>query len=266
MLNAELGQRPADLGQHRPGDLAASLGRPEIVAAAIGVERAEQAVARDHLAQAAKGRGRALLIDQEGRVDRAGGVIQGDHQIVLAPIARQPGVGRGVLMQHHADHRPARPLLAVRRALRRRPHQARAMQMHLGHRVAQLVAVALHQLLMEVLHRELTIVRPVKPQHPLDLGLRRPPTRGPKPTVGQASSSLVVQPVTPAPKRPVADPQHLRRRFLAKLTPLVSSQQVLEPHPSYALVDARPVHPHPQIQERQKPDTSRATNSRQITS
>jgi hypothetical protein len=65
--------------------------RVEIVAAAVGVELAEQPVLRDHLGQSAKARCRALLLDDEARVDRAGRVAQRDHQIVLPVVARQPG-------------------------------------------------------------------------------------------------------------------------------------------------------------------------------
>ena len=63
----------------------------EIVAAAVGVELAEQPVLRDHLAQRAKARRGALLRHKKARVDRAGRVAERDHQIVLPVIARQPG-------------------------------------------------------------------------------------------------------------------------------------------------------------------------------
>ena len=42
----------------------------------------------------AKARRRALFLDQEGRVDRARRILEGDHQIVLPSIARQPGEAR----------------------------------------------------------------------------------------------------------------------------------------------------------------------------
>jgi hypothetical protein len=78
-------------------------------------------------------------------------------------------------MQQHSHHPTPRPLLAVRRALRRRLHQAGAMQMQLGHRVAQRVVVPLAQLLVEMLHREAAVEVAIQTQHPLDLGHRRSP-------------------------------------------------------------------------------------------
>src|SRR5665213_2016782 len=136
MLDAELPEGAADLGWVALVDLAAGRGRVEVVAAAITVERTEQAVPRHHLAKPLEARGGAFLLDQEGRVDRAGRVIERHYQIVVPDIAGEPGVARGVLVQHHADHRPARTLLAMRRPLHRRPHQAGALQVNLGHRVA----------------------------------------------------------------------------------------------------------------------------------
>jgi hypothetical protein len=59
------------------------------MAAAVGVELAEQPVFLDHLGQRAKARRRALLRDDKPRIDRAGRVVEGDHQIVLPIIARQ---------------------------------------------------------------------------------------------------------------------------------------------------------------------------------
>jgi hypothetical protein len=47
VLDAELGERPPDLGEHVLGDLAARRRCVEVVAAAVGVERAGQAVRGD---------------------------------------------------------------------------------------------------------------------------------------------------------------------------------------------------------------------------
>src|SRR5438477_1555992 len=65
MLDAELGQRPADLGRPALVDLGARLGRVKVVTAAIAIEGTEQAVPRDHFAEPAEGRSAPLLIDQE---------------------------------------------------------------------------------------------------------------------------------------------------------------------------------------------------------
>jgi hypothetical protein len=140
----------------------------EVVAAAVGVESAEQAVPLDHLAQPAQSGGGALLGDEKGREDGAGRVVERDDEIA-GRLARQPDMPRGVLMQHHADQRPPRPLLAVRRAPRRRPDQPGLLQVQLGDRVAELVAVPLLQLLVEVFHRELGIAAAVELEHACDL-------------------------------------------------------------------------------------------------
>jgi hypothetical protein len=81
MFDAELGQGPADLRGSILVDRAAGLGREEVVAAAIGVERAEQAMLGHHLAQRHEAAHRPLLLDQEGRVDLAGGVVHRHDQI-----------------------------------------------------------------------------------------------------------------------------------------------------------------------------------------
>jgi hypothetical protein len=101
------------------------------VAAAVGVERAEQAVAADHLEEPAQARERSFLLDQKGGVDLAGGIIEGDDQIERR-LAGEPGVARAVLEQQHARQRPAWPLLAVRRALGRLLDQAGDLQDALG--------------------------------------------------------------------------------------------------------------------------------------
>jgi len=96
VADAELRQGAPDLGLRALRHRLPGLGRMEIVAAAVGVELAEQAVLVDHLGPRAKARCRTLLLDDKPRVDRAGRVVEGDHQIVLPVIARQPGEARGI--------------------------------------------------------------------------------------------------------------------------------------------------------------------------
>ena len=81
MLDAELGQRPADLGGVPAVDPAAGDRGVEVVAAAVGVERTEQALLGDHLGQRPEARGGALLRDQERRVDLARRVVERDHEV-----------------------------------------------------------------------------------------------------------------------------------------------------------------------------------------
>ena len=92
---------------------------------------------------------------------------------------------RGVLVQHHPHHRPARPLLAMCRALLRRLYQARAMQMQLGNRVAQNVVVPFDQLSVEMLDREAAVDVAIQAQHSLDFSHRRSAQRRRQPPVGQ---------------------------------------------------------------------------------
>ena len=54
MFDAELAEGAADLGKALLVDLAAGLGGEEVMAAAVGVEAAEQALGLDHLLEPAK--------------------------------------------------------------------------------------------------------------------------------------------------------------------------------------------------------------------
>ena len=81
VLDAELVEGAADLGVLILGDLAACLGGVEVVAAAVGIEAAGQPLVGEHLLQRAEGGRGAFLLDQEGRIDLAGGVVHGDDQV-----------------------------------------------------------------------------------------------------------------------------------------------------------------------------------------
>jgi hypothetical protein len=125
----------------------------EVMAAAIGVERAEQAMLANHFAQGPQHRCRPFLLDQEHRVDIARRIVHRHNQVHRGQ-AFDPGVARPVLVQQHARKQPTWTLLAVRRTLRCLAHQARCVQGGLRHRVAQHMAMPLLRLLVEVLHRE----------------------------------------------------------------------------------------------------------------
>ena len=114
-LDAELRQGAADLGRGVLVHLAAGLGRVPVVAGAVGVERAEQALGPDRLGHPLEARHGALFGDEEGRVDIAGRIVHGDDQI--PPSTGDPLVARAVLMQHHAGQGTARPLAPVRPSL-----------------------------------------------------------------------------------------------------------------------------------------------------
>jgi hypothetical protein len=86
-------------------DLAADFGRVKVVRPAVSVEAHRQAVLAEYLLQRPEGRGRALLRDQERRVDRPRRVVHG-HDQVERPLAFEPGMARAVPMQHHSRQRP----------------------------------------------------------------------------------------------------------------------------------------------------------------
>jgi hypothetical protein len=65
MADAKLRQGTADLRTYRLRNRLAGLGRVEIMAAAVGVELAEQTVLLDHLTERTKARPRALLRDDK---------------------------------------------------------------------------------------------------------------------------------------------------------------------------------------------------------
>ncbi len=75
MLDSELLERPPDLGRMAAIDLAASFRGVKVMRPAIGVEAHRQAVLREHLLERPEGRGRALLLDEKGRIDRPRRVI-----------------------------------------------------------------------------------------------------------------------------------------------------------------------------------------------
>ncbi len=221
MGDAELRERPADL--RRPGlvDLAAGLRRIEIVRAAIGVERAEQALPGDRLGQADKARGGAFLCHQDRRVDRPRRVVECDDEIEIMLERADPAMRRAVLEQQHAGQWPALALLAMPAAapfLRR--DQPGRVQRQPGHRVAELVAVPLHQLLVEMLHREVAVAFLVEGLHPRQLGRRRPPRR-------RLAEPSVAQPLGPFLRIAHRQSAEMTARHAEQLARLVRCQPPL---------------------------------------
>jgi hypothetical protein len=100
-------------------------------------------------------------------------------------------------MQQHPRHWTPRPLLAMRRTLRRRLHKASSVQMNLGHRVTQPVAMPFAQLLMEVLHGEPAIQVTIQAEHPRDLHYRRSAQRWRQTPIIQSRQSPVRVPKQP---------------------------------------------------------------------
>jgi hypothetical protein len=212
------------------------------VAAAVGVELHEQAVPLDHLHQAAKAAQRAFLLDQEGRIDLAGGIVHGDDQVERRLIG-QPGVLGAVLMQQHAAHRPARALAAMDAAPGRRLDHPGLLQVQPGGGVAELVAVPLLELLVEVLDGEVLVLLLVQRPHALELVLGRALRRRlADPAIDQAVRPLLLVALAPAAQRPLAHPERPRRLGMAQAALLPTLQQLLKAHDP----DPRqPLHPAP---------------------
>jgi hypothetical protein len=125
--------RPTWVGE--PRSISPALVVSEIVRAAVGVEAHRQAVLGKDLFQPPEGRGRAFLLNQKGRIDRPGRVIERHDQVELR-LAFEPFVARAVLMQHHPRQRPPLALPPMRPLARRLRHDARPLQMQLEPGVA----------------------------------------------------------------------------------------------------------------------------------
>jgi hypothetical protein len=147
-------------------------------------------------------------------------------------------------MQQHAGQRPARALLAVRRAARRLPDQPGRLQAQLGPGVAQAKAVVLAQLVVEVLGGETAVALAIQGQHRLDLVDRHPPGgRLAEPSIEQAGGAVVLVAIPPAAEGPLAHAQDLGGFRLAQLALLPAPVNRLELHPSQSLQHLRPSHP-----------------------
>jgi hypothetical protein len=160
----------------------------------------------------------------------------------LAPTPREPGMHRGVLMQHHPHQRSARALLPMRRARLRPLHQTLTMQMQFGHRVAKPIVVPLDQLFMEMLHREASVKVAIQTQHSFDLRNRRTAQRWGQTPIVQTRQTRLPMPIAPAAERPFADPKQLSRLHLTQLRPFRTAQNILKTHPAYSPVNACPIH------------------------
>ena len=122
-------------------------------------------------------------------------------------------------MQHHAGQGAARPLAPVRPTHGRRAPAPMGLQAQPQPVVAALEAVIGHQLLVEVLGREVPVLEQL--QHPRHLVHRRAPRRDPaQAAVVETVGSLRLVAVAPAPEGALRDTQNLRRLRLAQATPM----------------------------------------------
>src|SRR5271165_2680855 len=117
--------------------------------------------------------------------------------------------------------------------------------MRLRHRVAERVIMPLLHLLVEVLDREVRVLVPVKPEHPLQLLLWRTPRRRSAAPIDEPSLAVRLVALSPALERANAHPQQLRRRLLGHLSQVPTVQNRRKPHLADSLANARRVHQGP---------------------
>src|SRR5262245_44725230 len=113
------------------------------------------------------------------------------------------------------------------------------MQRQLGDRVTQKIVVPLHQLLVEMLHREVRVLVAEQTQHPFQLPPRRTLRRGQvQPAILEPFCSILLIPFRPALKRPHANTKHTGRLFLCDLASGLLIQMTLKTHLTYSLVNS----------------------------
>ena len=224
-------------------DLAALLGGVEIMRAAIGVEAHRQAVRAEHLLERAKGRGRALLLDEKRRIDLPRRVVH-RHDEIERRLAREPIMPRAVLMQHHPRQRPPHTLAPMRPLARRLGQKPLRLQEQLGPGVAPAKAVVPDQMLVKVLGGEAEITLPVERLHfllPVDRNpLARRLAQSP---VEKPGLAFLLVTAKPAPKRPLAHSQYLRRLRLVQLRPVPTAEKLNKTRHAHTLKNLRPAQP-----------------------
>src|ERR671926_205613 len=170
-------------------------------------------------------------------------------------------MGRAVLEQHHAGQRLARPLLAMRRTLRRRPDQPTRLQQRLGPCVAVLEALLL-EFLVEVLDREIEVAGSVLLENPLDAVQRRAASRSPAASVvDDAFRALGVIAVTQAAEVSLAEAQQFGRPLAAQFTSVPSSDRIDNPGHSNLRQHASPPALNRTDRVLPNPDISSATDT-----
>ena len=180
-------------------------------------------------------------------------------------------MARAVLVQHHPRQRPPLALPPMRPLARRLRHHAHPLKMQLRPGVAPAEAVVLHQMLVEVLDREALVALAIEPLHLLGPVDRNPLARRlAEPAVQEPGLAILLIAARPAPERPLAHPQKLRRLFLVQLRRFPAVQNVQKHRHAHPLKGFRPAHPNPSKKGRTyrtdralpKPDISCASASR----
>ena len=228
-IDAQLPERPTDLRRLLLVHLPPGLRRAPVVAPAIRIKRAEQAMRLNHLAQRRKTAHRPLLGHEKRRVNLARRIVHRHNQV--PPTPRNPLMTRPIPVQHHPGQRTTRALATMRPATRGRANPAMRLQRQTNPVVTPTHAVLRHQLLVEVLRREVPVARVEQIKHPRNLVNRSAARRHTTETaVVKSLRSLRLIPVTPAPERPLADAQNLRSLQLAQRAAARSPVNLLEPH------------------------------------
>jgi hypothetical protein len=140
------------------------------------------------------------------------GIVQRDNQ-VLHRQSRDPGVGRGVQMHQHPDHRAAfapSPVLPARWLFL---YRSRLLQHQPKPVVRDLDPVLLGDLLVKVPHREVSIHVALEPAQKLDgRSLDSPPTHGAPTAPFQHRLHFIALDHPPDTSHvPFGDSQHHRR-------------------------------------------------------
>src|SRR5664279_5507475 len=106
----------------------------------------------------------------------------------------------------------------MRPLARRFGHDPRPLEMQLEPGVAPAEAVVLDEMLVEMLDRETMVTLAVEPLHFLGPIRRNPPARRlAEPPIDEAGLTLLFVTARPAPERPLAHPEQLRRLLLVQL-------------------------------------------------
>jgi hypothetical protein len=190
----------------------------------------------------------AARAQQRERVRRIGVLTPGDendptrktfvsafhNQIKIASERCNPAMLRGILEQQHSRQGPAHPFLAARAAPLRLRHQPRRLQRELRYRVAELVIVPPHQLLVEMLHCEVAITLTVKIVHPLEFTRRRPAWRYfADPAITQAFDPILLIANAQPPEITPRHPQQLAGFFSRQPMPLVLLKRLFKTRHKY---------------------------------
>src|SRR3984885_11538006 len=173
-------------------------------------------------------------------------------------------------MQHHGRQRPPLALPAVGAFAWSLRNNARPLQMQLQPGVAPAETMVLDEMLVERLDREALVTLAIKPLHLFGPVNRNPLARGlAEPAVDEPGLALLLIAPRPAPERPLAHPEQLRRLLLIELPRFQAVKKSQKPRHAHSLFGFPPTHPNPPKKGSDyrtgralpKPDISSATDN-----